>query len=137
MPRSRPIHLYSFVADLIEMSVEVLQRELGTDPERARALGAEIAKGVCFRNAKSTVYIPEALNLANMERDRLIWAGYQVDGPPPARCRKFSPERIVELAAEFDLTPQMVYRIVARSREAELRDVQPDLPGLDPAPAQK
>jgi hypothetical protein len=129
--RSRRLKLYDFVADVVEAGQAVLGAELQLDPARAKAVMLLIARGICEKNAKSLVYIPEAINLALAERNARVWAAYQVDSPA---ARKFTPERAAELAAEHDLSMQMVYRILAEQRAAEMSDVQPELPGLDGAP---
>lgn len=118
MSRSGRVHLYSFAADLIDVSMAAIQGAFKVDQEAAHPVAVAIAREVCFRNAKSTVYIPEAANLANMKRNDLIWAGYQVDGPPPGRARKFSPDRVVELANEFNMSTQYVYRIIKAARKS-------------------
>lgn len=126
--RSRRLKLYDFVADVVEAGQAVLGTELQLDPARAKAVMLLIARGICEKNAKSLVYIPEAINLALAERNARVWAAYQVDSPA---ARKFTPERAAELAAEHDLSMQMVYRILAEQRAAEMSEVQPELPGLD------
>ena len=125
--RSRRLKLYDFVADVVEAGQAVLGAELQLDPARAKAVMLLIARGICEKNAKSLVYIPEAINLALAERNARVWAAYQVDSPA---ARKFTPERAAELAAEHDLSMQMVYRILAEQRAAEMSDVQPELPGF-------
>lgn len=133
MPRSRRLKLFEFVGDLVDAGEEVLVQELGLTGDRGRALAVAIAKAVCFRNAKSTVYIPEAANLANLERNALIWAAYQADNPEPPYTRKFTPARAIELAAQHDLSPQQIYNIIRGEREAEYSSVQGDLPGVSDA----
>ena len=126
--RSRKLKLYDFVADVVEAGQAVLGAELQLEPARAKAVMLLIARGICEKNAKSMVYIPEAVNMALAERNARVWAAYQVDSPA---ARKFTSERAAELAAEHDLSMQMVYRILAEQRAAEMSDVQPELPGLD------
>lgn len=133
MARSRRLRLYEFVADLVDLGADVLTTSGRLPAEQSRELMLEIAKAVCFKNAKSTVYIPEAINLANMERNARIWAAYQLDGQAPESARKYSPSRVIELAAAHDLSPQQVYNIIAEQRTDELSLVQPQLTGLDAA----
>lgn len=131
MARSRRLKLFEFVSDVVDAGVAVLTTDQQLQPDQARALMLKVARAICERNAKSTVYIPESIRLANMERNASIWAAYQVDGPAPNHTRKFSPQRAIELAGEFDLSPQQVYNIIREQREIELSDVQHELPGLD------
>lgn len=143
MPRSQRLKSYQFIDDLAETGGAVLTDGVALTPEQLQAAQAtgsvqltdaqaagvmrEIVRRFCHRNAKSVVYIPEAISVAKMERNARIWQDYQT-GP-----KKFTPGRIEELAAEHDLTPQMVYQIVARERHRELREVQDELPGMPPA----
>jgi Mor family transcriptional regulator len=139
--RSRRLKLYDYVGDVVDAGSAVLleSAELGLDADRARALMLKIAKAICDRHAKSTVYIPEAVNLANIERNARIWAAYQTDGNqlrawhggPPTYARRFSPERAQELSLEYDLSTQQIYNIIAQQRAMELDQVQPELPGLE------
>lgn len=128
--RSRRLKLHEFVADLVGAGTGVLAAELSLDPIKARDVMLQVARAVCARNAKSLVYIPEAVSLMNLTRNALIWAAYQTDGPPPSCTRKFSPARAQELAIEHDLSPQQIYNIIAEQRALELDGVQPELPGL-------
>lgn len=130
VPRSRRLKLFEFIGDLVEAGEEVLVQECGLTAERARALMLEVAKAVCFRNAKSTVYIPEAANLANLDRNSRIWAEYQVDNPQAPFTRKFTPARAAELAQKHDLSLQQVYNILRAERVAEFSEIQGELPGV-------
>jgi len=133
--RSRRLKLYDFVSDVVDAGSGVLlAAELGLDAERARSIAIQMAKAICERHAKSTVYIPEAVNLANIERNARIWAAYQVDGGPPTYARRFSPQRAQELSLEYDLSTQQIYNIIAAQRAMELDQLQPQLPGLEAAP---
>lgn len=127
--RSRRLKLYEFVADVVDAGQAVLGAELQLDAAQAKAVMLLIARAICEKNAKSLVYIPEAINLALIERNARVWAAYQLDSPA---ARKFTAERAAELAAEHDLSLQMVYRILAEQRAAEMSDVQPELPGFAP-----
>ncbi len=133
MPRSRRLKLYEYVDELVQAGQEVLVAEVGLSSARAREVMLEVAKAVCFRNAKSTVYIPEAANLANLARNARIWADYQVDNPEFPFTRKFTPQRAMELAQQHDLTPQQIYNIIRGEREAEINLRQGHLQGFDQA----
>jgi Mor family transcriptional regulator len=133
VPRSRRLKLYEYVDELVQAGQEVLVAEVGLSSARAREVMLEVAKAVCFRNAKSTVYIPEAANLANLARNARIWADYQVDNPVAPFTRKFTPQRAMELAQQHDLTPQQIYNIIRGEREAEINLRQGHLQGFDQA----
>lgn len=119
MPRNSKLKLNSFVSDLVECCVKVLVAENALPADQAHELMLRAAKDICFLNAKSTVYIPEAKSLNNLARNVRIWQAYRVDGPAPACTRKFSSARTLELAVEFDLSPQQVYNICKSQREAD------------------
>lgn len=104
-----------------------LVAECGLSSESAQTAMIAITRAFCERNAKSLVYIPEAANLAKMERNAIMWAKYQVDGPGPTFARKFTPERLQEIAAEYDITSQQLYLIFRAEREAELSLIQASL----------
>lgn len=131
MGRSRKLKMYEFVGDVIDCGMRVLIEQGDIAPEKARAMMTEVAKAICFKNAKSNVYIPEARNLENMSRNAGIWQAYQNDGPPPQCNRKFSPARAEELAVQHDLSRQQVYNILAEQRRAESGIRQGELPGLE------
>lgn len=128
MPRSRRLKLFEYVAELVESGQEVLTQELGLTSDRARDVMLEVAKAVCFRNAKSTVYIPEAAGLANLARNARIWAEYQTDNPEPPFTKKFTPARAMEMAAKYDLTTQQIYNILRGERRHEISERQGTLP---------
>lgn len=132
MPRCKRLKLQEYVADLVSAGTEVLRDDLRMPDSEARATMIRVARAVCHRNAKSTVYIPDAANLRNLERNAAIWSLYQEDSPDPRGGRKFTPQRANELAAQFDLTQQMIYRILRGAREAEISERQAELPGLEP-----
>ena len=127
MPRSRRLKLYEYVADLVESGGQVLVDELQLEPDQARTVMLKVARAVCLKNAKSTVYIPEAANLANVERNGRIWAEYQLDNPEPPYTRKFTPARSQELAVKYDLSPQQIYNILRGEHHAEVSSRQGDL----------
>lgn len=130
MARNSRLNLYAFVKDMVDVGSTLLRDELGAPADRANELMLKMAQAICFRNAKSTVYIPEAKNLANMERNAMIWAQYQVDGPPPTCTRKYTPPRALELAAAYDLSPQQIYNILSGQRSLEVDQRQGKLTGF-------
>lgn len=133
MPRCKRLKFHEYVADLVSAGTEVLCNDLKMQNGDARTTMINVARAVCFRNAKSTVYIPDAANLRNLERNAQIWSLYQEDNADPRGARKYTPQRALELAAQFDLTQQMIYRILRGAREAEIAERQGELPGLEPA----
>ena len=124
MPRSKRLKLYEYVGELVDAGVEVLTQRLQLPADQARDVMLQVAKGVCFKNASSTVYIPAAVNLQNLERNAQLWAEYQQDNPAPPYTRKFSPQRALELAAKYELSPQQVYNILRDQRDAEIDERQ-------------
>ena len=127
MPRSSRLKLHQFVEDLVKVGQDHLTAQCALPAEAAGAAMIAITRAFCERNAKSLVYIPEAANLAKMERNAIMWAKYQVDGTGPTFARKFTPERLQEIAAEYDLTPQQLYNIFRDERAAELSLLQASL----------
>ena len=136
MPRNSRLKLFDLVKDLVEVTESALAAHLtgerAVDPALARTIALSAAQQLCFRNAKSTCYIPEAKGLENLERNVRIWMAYQVDGHTPSYARKFTPERAMQLAAEYDLSPQQIYNILKTQRAAEFADIQAELPGMNP-----
>ena len=132
MPRSKRMKLPEYVVELVDVGVEVLTQDHGASPERARDLMIQIAKAVCFRNASSTVYIPEADALARLDRNARIWLDYQADNPEPPYTPKFTPARAWELARQHQLSPQQVYSILRGQREQEVSERQAEIPDLAP-----
>lgn len=146
MPRSQRLKSYAFIQDLVDAGETVLmdgieltaEQQLGLgagaplrlQASQARQLMLELARRFCHRNAKSIVYIPEAGWLDKLDRNARIWHEYQQD---TATARKFTAQRLHELAAEYDLTPQQIYTIIARERRHEVSEVQAELPGIPPA----
>lgn len=128
MPRSRRLKLFEYVAELVESGQEVLTQELGLPSERAHQVMLEVAKAVCFRHAKSTVYIPEAAGLANLARNAGIWSEYQQDNPEAPYTKKFTPARAMELAVKHDLSTQQIYNIIRGERQHEVNQRQGSLP---------
>jgi Mor family transcriptional regulator len=129
MPRSRQdLKLHEYVAELRAVAMQVLADELGIEPQRADRVAMAIVRGVCQRNAKSVVYIPEASSLDRAVRNAVIWAEYQENGRVPPFTKAFTAARVDELAAKHDLTPQMVYAILRDQRAGEIAERQAELP---------
>lgn len=136
MPRNSRLKLFDLVKDMVEVTEAAIAAHLtgdrSVDPALVRTIALAAAQQLCFRNAKSTCYIPEAKGLENLERNARIWMAYQVDGYTPAYARKFTPERAMQLAAEYDLSPQQIYNILKAQRADEFADIQGELPGINP-----
>ena len=132
MPRSKRLRLAEFVTQLVDCGTDVIVQRMGLPREEADALALAITREFCFRNAKCNVYVPDQANLGRFERNALIWAEYQQDGPAPRHAKKFTTARLHELAERYDLTPQHMYIVLAEQRALELSERQPELPGLAP-----
>lgn len=122
---------YKLVDDIVTVGSKELIEQLGVPVEQAREIMRHIAHEVCFMNAKSLIYVPEALDFELTKRDEEIWVQYQIDGPDGAR--KFSAHRVEQLAQERNLTAQQIYNILRLMRRREVADRQGVLPGIDPA----
>lgn len=127
--RKRP---YQLVDDMITVGSKELIDQLAVPEEQAKELMRQIAHQVCFLNAKQYIYVPEALDFKLSKRDETIWAEYQVDGPAPTFGRKFSAQRIDELAAQYNLTTVQIYNILRLMRKQEVASRQFLIPGLEP-----
>lgn len=122
MGRKSRQKLYQFVDALVETGTrKLVVTPALNEPDRARAAMREIAHEICSQYARSVLYVPADLEFALSRRDAEIWAKYKADGPDGAR--KFSPQRVVQLADEYQMTTQHIYRIVQlmQRREVEAR----------------
>lgn len=128
--RKRP---YQLVDDMITVGSKELIGQLSVPKEQAEELMRQIAHQVCFMNAKCVIYVPEALDFVLSKRDETIWAEYQLDGPAPTCARKYSAQRIEELAHQHKLTTVQIYNIVRAMKKSEIAGRQGTLPGLEPA----
>lgn len=123
---------YKLVDDMITVGSKELISQLSVPKEQAEELMRQIAHQVCFMNAKCMIYVPAALDFELSKRDQTIWAEYQVDGPAPTCARKYSAQRIEEIAAHYNLTTVQIYNIIRAMKKSEVAGRQGTLPGLEP-----
>lgn len=74
---------------------------------------------------------PRGAGLELTRRDEEIWADYQTDGPEGAR--KFTPDRVQQLATQHNLSLPQIYNIIRLMKRQEVADRQGVLPGFDPS----
>ena len=135
MGRKQRTKLLQFVDDLVAKSVQVLTTTLDVPEPQAKAAATEIAHRICSQYARTYMYVPTDLDFELLPRDRAIWNDYGEDGPPDAQgrvARRYSRDRVDELAAQHGITPQQVYNIIRMMKRLELRERQNTLPGFDP-----
>lgn len=139
MGRKGDGRVYEFVEALIEIGVRELQASLSIPEEQATAAMREIAHGICFQFARSYMYVPAALEFELSSRDEEIWRKYGEDGPPVTRAdgstypgaKKYTAQRVQDLANEYNVTLQQLYNIVRMMRRREVKRRQASLPGFD------
>lgn len=130
MGRKSRQKLYQFVDALVETGVRSLVGEaVIEDPERAREVMREIAHSICHQYARSVLYVPADLEFKLSQRDLVIWADYVQDGPDGVR--KFSPQRVAQLADEHKLTTVQIYCICKLMQRREMEARQGRLPGIE------
>lgn len=127
--------LLQFVDAVVEIASRTLVEQLGIDGDEARRIGHAIAKDVCFRYARTVMYIPADLS-AEMElqlsaRDMEIWTKYGQDGPDG--MRKWTPGRLAQLGQEYKLSVAHLYCIVKLMQQREVKSRQGELPGFGEA----
>jgi len=125
MGRKSNEKLYQFVDALISTGAREIKQSLGVDEDKARALMREIAHSICFQYARSYMYVPADLEFQLTKRDEEIWQEYGQDGPDGAR--KYSPQRIAQIADARRLTTQHLYCIVRIMQKRELASRQGQL----------
>lgn len=118
--------LKEFVEALLRIGVEQLAERLGTPREAATDVMQRITDRICWQYARRHIYVPVAYD----PRNREIVDKYNRQGRASRAC---TPDRIRELAAEYDLTERRIYEILKDSREADFNARQGVLPGLDQA----
>lgn len=101
------------------LGAPLLRSKLAANEADAHAVMQEIAQAVCSKWARTVLYVPAAVGLDIDRRNEAIFAAYGQDGPDGVK--KFSGERIQQLASEFQLTPAhlyMVFKAVRRYQRA-------------------
>lgn len=130
MGRKSRQKLYQFVDALVETGVRKLNGDaLIADPDQAREVMREIAHAICNQYARSVLYVPADLEFALSKRDVEIWDKYTQDGAEGAR--KFTPQRVAQLADEHKLTTVQIYCIVKLMQRREIEARQGRLPGIE------
>lgn len=112
--------VYALVDDLVNIGTLELGA-IGVAGDKAQDTMRNIANALCFRYARTILYVPANLQLQLGKRDELIYQQYGQDGPDGAR--KFSAQRVAQLAEDYKLTTVHVYAIIKlmTSREAAKR----------------
>lgn len=119
MGRKSRQKLYQFVDALVETGTRRLVADGVTrNAEQARTVMREIAHAICHQYARSVLYVPADMEFALSKRDAQIWAKYGIDGDDGAR--KYSPQRVAQLADEYRLTTVQIYCIVKLMQRREL-----------------
>lgn len=125
--------LLQFVDAVVEIAARELVEQLAVDADEARRIAHGIAKELCFRYARTVMYIPADLS-AEMElqlsaRDKEIWVKYGQDGADGAR--KWTPGRLAQLSQEYKLSVAHLYCIVKLMQRREVESRQGQFPGFD------
>ncbi|HOW49980.1 MAG TPA: Mor transcription activator family protein [Rubrivivax sp.] len=130
MGRKSRQRLYQFVDALVETGArKLVADELLADSDMARSVMREIAHSICNQYARSMLYVPADLEFSLSKRDVELWEKYGSDGAGGER--KFSPQRVAQLADEYRLTTQQIYCILRLMSRRELEARQSCIPGLD------
>ena len=105
------------LADLVDKVAEELQQK-GIDKTTAEEIGNSVARRIASEWGGCNLYIPRGLLWGIDERDLEIFD-------------KFDGSNHFELAKEYGLSVQWIYRLVERVRTAKIRESQSDLFGDD------
>ena len=98
--------VYALVDDLVNIGTVELGT-IGITLEKAQDAMRNIANALCFRYARTILYVPANLELQLGRRDEQIYQQHGQDGPDGAR--KYSAQRVAQLAEEHKLTTVHVY----------------------------
>ena len=131
MGRKQREKLLQFVDDLVAQAVAVLTTALQVPEPQAREAANAIARRICEQYAKTYMYVPSAMDFERTERDLEVWRKYGEDGSDGVR--RYSRDRVDQLAEEYGVTPQHVYNIVRLQQHIETLSRQGQLPGIPPA----
>ncbi|WP_285907981.1 Mor transcription activator family protein [Pseudodesulfovibrio pelocollis] len=94
-----------FLMELAEIIAELAQGTLGIPKDQADKFGQEASAAIADSWGGQILYIPKDKTGKLARRDAEIYT-------------RFRGENASELAAEFDLSVQQIYRIIARERAA-------------------
>lgn len=111
MPRD--VEAGTFIADLIRIGREQLQRSCGLPAEAAEEAMRQVAQAVCLQYARSEIYVPMMLDPRNQEIVRKYHE-------PSRTARACTYRRVVELAREYGMTTRWVYAILRDAIQADL-----------------
>lgn len=135
MGRQSKAKLYQFVDALVAISVREMVTSLGsrgvTDVV-AQPVARDIARGICFQYARTVMYVPVDMEFDLSLRDQQIWEQYGQDGPDGVR--KFTPQRVAQVAELHKLTVAHIYCIVKLMQKREVESRQGHLPGFGEPP---
>lgn len=110
MGRKSAHKLPEFVESLVATGVEALANSPPTDEVQARQVMNKIARSMCWRYARTLLYIPVFKEADLSERDEAIMRQYGEDGPDGAR--KYSAQRLDQIRESHGLTIAHLYAII-------------------------
>ena len=108
--------LPQFVDSMVEVGSKQLVELLSVDEDQARSVMRQVAHEICKLHARTLIYVPLDVKVEISARDERLWAEY---GQDSAKARKYSPERVAELAVSYGMTTAWVYNIVRMMRERQ------------------
>lgn len=106
-----------FVDAMVATATKVLQEQAALPPGRAHAAAVSIARGVCDQFKRCRIYVPYFDEPRLAERDEEILVAYEKPGPDDAR--PYTPQRVRQIADDFQLTCEQVYSIIKHHRDQE------------------
>ena len=123
-----------FIDTTVALGQRVLASELKLDDQRAREVATLIVHQIVFTYGKTYMYVPEAIDIELTKRDEEIWVKYNRDGPVAGDrpyAKKFSRDRVEELAAEYGLCTVQIYNILRLQYQRQVADRQGTLAGFE------
>jgi len=94
------------LVEIADQAADVLQTDLGIDPERAAHGGYLIMRRIADAVGGAGVYIPTADSIERHERDEAIW-------------REFTGDNVQDLARKYGVTTIHLYRLIKRMRKED------------------
>lgn len=110
----------AFFGALVATGVSELKASCGIEESTGWKVMNAIAEAMSAQFARTNFYVPVSLETRRLERDEAIVRECGEDGPPPACARKFSGDRLREVAAKHELTERQVYSIIKFMRERRI-----------------